>query len=514
MAAAAELVDPRQRGDVERQFGHSFGSYERLGELLCRAGGVARPEFAGTEAEAWHDFSTGIAENVVMMRQRVVEPGAVPLMERLKFEPMRKFQVVEGKTVSGTGQSFVDLTLEGLITAKEKAATDQRMESEVERSEGDVLIAREVDKLKPGELMAAVSMDPVEAIERDGAEYWQQVSTIGYQKGLAVLQVYYRQNNNTVWAGAYSVKGSNKTALARLLAVNGAPGISVDVPANRFIRHVIRRTGVELDAAMGFGPALHDAYQASIGRRVDNISVTRLLTERQTMMRGYFDTYIKALVRAGHSSQNNDVMQGLAGAMLQAPEGIFTSDEQRIMTRVAGSATFSPEDAKLMRTVIRYACAQDVWRSLIRAYGGVPDTYGNTLELDVADSIAQLNRRMADNVVHGVRHGATGGGCDALRLGETPDRPPNQDGDSLGQQDVFGGTAGDKGQDKSKWKLKWDVCGIPNCPSRGDDPKKPQRTVCGPCGICMDRCQRIFDVFDVDPAQFKPVKRSSLALAA
>jgi len=56
--------------------------------------------------------------------------------------------------------------------------------------------------------------------------------------------------------------------------------------------------------------------------------------------------------------------------------------------------------------------------------------------------------------------------------------------------------------DRKKWKTKQGMCIIKSCPTR------PGKTTLGPCGICMDRCQELFDK-GKDPtggARFVPLK--------
>lgn len=48
-------------------------------------------------------------------------------------------------------------------------------------------------------------------------------------------------------------------------------------------------------------------------------------------------------------------------------------------------------------------------------------------------------------------------------------------------------TAADKSKDKSNWEKKQGTCVVKNCPTR------PGKVTVGPCGVCMGRCQKLYD---------------------
>lgn len=439
MAAAAEVNTPT--AGREQSFGYSLHTVRRWGAALCAAAGVeAAPS---VEEEVWLDFITGVQENVVISDQIVQDERAARIRERLKFDPMRPMEVRDGHVVTKDGRPVVELCWDGWEAAKKKAQLDPRMDSEVERSAYDIWVAQQVDKLKEGEVLAVPSMEPLEAMDRDGDVFWKEVSVIGYTRGLAVWQVYAKVRAGLVLAGAYSIRSSSKVAFQKQLAVHGVD-VPVDTPANRWILHpVVKRMTAE--EAVLFGPQLQQEYKGIIGRQVDEISVTKLIEENRPLVRAYFDVYMKALARAHHTGNNNYILQGLA-AELRGKARIFSAGDREAIARVAGSPMFSEADALFMEKIIRYACAEELWQLLLHGNDAGPGVWAPA-GASLLDYAAVLHVRAASRVQSGIVVGRSGGGCNALRF-DRPDGAGDDDGpDDLGQQDVFGGNTVKDGED-------------------------------------------------------------------
>lgn len=433
MAAAA--AETRQNTYTGAEFGYTTTLITEMGRLAATGAGV---ELEQVSDELWRDFITGVQENVVISEQLVADRHAAAIRERLQFDPMRHMERRDGKIVTADGRTMESLCEKGVVAAKGKAAEDERMQSEVERSENDVWVARQVDQLKPGEMFAVVCMEPLEAMDRDGDEFWRRVSVIGYKRGLAVLQVYYGTEDG-VLAGAYSIKGSNKRSLHEMLAEQDVE-VPVDTPANAWIRHPIRRK-TTLAEAMGFGAAFRARYQQIVNRHTDNISVTQLIADNEPLVRTYFDVYVKALAEANYTGRNNDTMRGMASALLGGA-GLFGAPDRQAMLRIANSRTFGHEDTLFMEKTIRYACAEELWNILLQ--GDVtpaaliqqsPDATGSTAHL------ASLHARAAGKVHAGVALGRSGGGCSSLKFARPEGAGAGNKDDDLGQQDVYGGNA-------------------------------------------------------------------------
>lgn len=430
MADAAETNNVRHT--AEQPFGYSLQTVSKYGGALCRAAGV---EMEGKiEEELWQDFVTCVQENVVISDQLVKDERASRVREKLKFEPMRVLEVFNGQVITKDGRPMVDVCWDGWEAAKAKEATDPRMDSEVERSSYDVWVAQQVDKLEPGELFAVPSMEPLEAMDRDGDKFWKDVSIIGYTRGLAVWQVYYKVNGTQVLAGAYSVKGSSKAIFQRQLMQHNVH-VPLDTPANQWILNPIRKKATP-EEAKRFGPQLHDEYRQLAGRRAEGISVTKLMEDNKPLVRAYFEVYMKALSLAYYTGKNNHTMQGFAAELLDSAR-LFSVNDRRTIARIATDEPFTEQDALFMEKTIRYACAEELWALLLN-----DEAKGETGFVGRAGGVqeyaAVLHVRAASRVQTGILVGRSGGGCNALRF-EKPEG--DDDDDDLGQQDVFGGNA-------------------------------------------------------------------------
>jgi uncharacterized protein (DUF2267 family) len=436
MAVAAETKTTIS--NPEQQFGYSLRAIEAMGRFSCEAAGV---ELEQAREEAWHDFVTGVQENVVISSQDKDDEATAAMRERLRFDPMRTMEIRDGYVVTSRGEPMVSICEAGVTAARTKATEDEPMQSEVERAENDVLVARAVDNLAVGELMAVVCMEPLEAMDRDGDEFWRNVSVIGYKRGLAVLQVYYRESGTSMQAGAYSVKGSSKAAFQQLLAEHGVH-VPLDTPANDWITHPIY-TRATPEEAQAFGATTHRHYQQIIGKRAADVSVTQLIKENHALVRAYFDVFIDALATANATRTNNQTMQGLAAALLGRDANLFSANDRRSMMRVVNSRTFTAADTIFMEKTIRYACTEELWKILLEEdvqplEAGAPGSV--FVSQPVIHDAAAFQNRAASRVRTGVALGRSGGGCSGLQF-ERPEGTSDGENTSedLGQQDIFGG---------------------------------------------------------------------------
>lgn len=446
MAAAAEtqqkILLPEQHVQLtpEQHFGFSLNTIAAMGRLSCEGAGVA---YEQAREEAWADFVTGVQENVVISHQEHEDEASRAMRERLQFEPMRTLEIRDDKVVTARGESMVSLCEGGVEAARQKAALDERMQSEVERAENDVWVAREVDELAVGELLAVASMEPLEAMDRDGDEFWEKVSQIGYKRGLAVMQVYCRVSEHSVLAGAYSVKTSSKAAFRQLLAEHGTAA-PADTTANNMIRHAVRAQAT-VEQAVAFGPGMRRRYQEIIGRQVDEVSVTKLIADNRPLVRAYFDVFIEALSIAAHTHKNNDTMRGYASTLLTHNADLLSPGDRHQLLLVANSPAFSTEDALFMEKTIRYACAEELWKILLE---DKPDAEFTEIiasrsgDEQLSYHTGMLQARAASRVRTGLTVGRGGGGCSDLKF-ERPEGAVTTDtsDEELGQQGTFGGNA-------------------------------------------------------------------------
>jgi hypothetical protein len=424
VSAEAIALDSMHFGTGEL-YGQSLRIVAGLGRVGCSE--IADPaEVQGIEAEAYADYYTGVQENLTTDK----EYG-----EQLKFEPVREYNVVDGKVFDKAGGRMVDIIAGGYRTAISEAEADPRLWSEVERCDGDIFTAEVVETLEEGELYAAISMDPKDAMARDGVKFWE---SIGYREGMAIIQVYFRKDKNTLIGGAYSVKSSDIASFQKLWAQHGVE-VADNEPANQWIRHGLRRRASE-EEALAFGPQLHAQYREINGQQANVISVTRLMEEHEHVVRGYFDVYIRSLAKAYHTGQNNEAMRGFASALLATDVSAFDAAARTAMMRIANSAHFTGDDARFMENAVRYSLVEELRKFLN------PNSKEEAMPADLfvgaqgADVNAYLHGRAAGNVQVGVAAGRSYGGCSPSRFGsEDEAKAAGDEDDDYGQQGSFGG---------------------------------------------------------------------------
>lgn len=119
--------------------------------------------------------------------------------------------------------------------------------------------------------------------------------------------------------------------------------------------------------------------------------------------------------------------------------------------------------------------------SLRQSEAEIQMAYASGMEADVRAMEASGDRDIADSNVK------VGGGCSGSNI------PKFKDGKG-------GGAAGEDSDNRENWKKKIAKCVIKLCPSR------PRAVTVGPCGVCMDRCQRMYDRGE-DPVKEERTRR-------
>jgi hypothetical protein len=420
--------------EANEVYAQSIRNQRILGRLALR-GMQATPEYIGTKAELARDFKTAVEENLATDKE---------LNEHLIFDRMETFGIADGHTVDNTGRPVLDICQEGYRASLKAASHDPEMAIQNLRDAHDVSTVQTVDALEVGEMLAVVSMDPKEELQRNPS-VWRD--KLHYREGMAVVQVYYKTSECEMLVGAYSVKRSDSAAFRRIFAECGVH-VPDGISSHEWILHGLRRRVDEAEAR-AFGPQIRAAHAREIGRQTSVISVSEAADQHDALLQQYFDTYLVRACEAVASGQNDPVLQSFARALLQTPEH-YGRKTLEGLNRIAYGNNFTDADARLIEEKVRYAVVEEIRAAVKAQLDGKSATtpiyeasYDGSVVL-TQEQVAALNARSAGTIAGGLSAGRTYGGCTGA--GESTDKK-----EDLGNQDVFGGNAkGEDGEDNDE----------------------------------------------------------------
>lgn len=444
--ASEQLLEPQYSQET---YSRSMATNYRVGELACFYA-LEAPEVQGVLQEAYSDFESSVEEDLTTDKE---------YSDKLKFNPMRERPIVDGHVVSKEGRWIADLVAVGLASAKQAAISDPEMIVEVERAEGDEEVVAIVDSLEVGEMYAVGSVEPKEALARN-QKYWHRKN---YREGMAIVQVYWRKDENTMLAGSFSIKNSSMLALKSIFASHGVE-VPEDETANRFIRHGIRQKASEVEAR-SFGPQLQEDHKQAVNKTHEDISVTELIEKNQKVIKEYFYNYIVPLSEALYTGKNNQVMQSLASTLINKAKN---PEDRHQFLRIANSQKFTRDNADFMEEKIRYALDEELREKLVRLVNG---DASSTPEIDMTTNFARndivivqtnseaqmiMNQRLANNVARGESAGRSYGGLGCSGTGKSRNQLSDDDFEGADSQYEFGGK--DKRKDDEESNTNTECC--------------------------------------------------------
>lgn len=412
------------------EYAQSLYALRQLGRLALEG----HEDYTGAEEFAYDDFLTAVGENLKTDAET---------RQYLDIEPTKTFEIRDGRVVAADGRDMEELVQEGWGTSRKAAETDSRMLTQVARDEGDVLTVRIVNSLNVGESYTAVSMDPKDAMTRDGRKFWEGK---GYRFGMAFIQFYYKHPDGGLFTGSYSAEFSDKDVWRTILARHDVK-VPDEVSADHWIRYGDRRN-MTPEQAMTYSTDLRGEYYAEIGKTHRRISVTELLKQRKEVIDKYFDTYMRPLAHAIATGENNQTMQSLAVTLLRSRGVIekLAAKPRRELTRISGGEPFTAGSGRLMEELIRYATVEELRKDLVLLLSGRQSTLLSSGHSSLAPSSQQLqlmNLQVANNIGDGFMAGRTYGGCSTA--GEkSADEADVRDN----SQEVFGGREALGGSDR------------------------------------------------------------------
>jgi hypothetical protein len=421
---------------------------------------------------------------------------------RLQVTRERAYAVQDGKVVcsdaKGNTTPIVDLIGRGTKRAEQAAEEDPRMRFQAQRDKHDLSNAQEVDRLEPGTMRIAILMDPKAAFRKYGKAF---VGRLGYREGWGSIQGFWKTpDGKEAAAFTYTFNDSNMDVMRQICHENGV-SIPPDVTEDTFINHAITLKCDTMEQARAAVIGIRDKSYQKQGIYSKRYSVDEFLEINKDLVDQVFDTQYTELATAHKRKLKNETVHIFAESLLLSPQGLGSNALAQLRD-IYGKQSLSDQDTRLMDYLLRYGLVE----RLRPALGSLGTDRLAKVHMLVAPSHLTpqqfIARSLAGNMLDGIRAGRTYGGCARgldLIDSSSGDKKDDADRDPL---DAFGGWDNEGSDDdkssKKNWKLKWDVCGVNTCPSRGSNPKRPLRVLCGPCGVCMARCQRVYNTSKSD----------------
>lgn len=471
----SSAADPTYETAVEDEEIISRESYAHSLHLLRQLG---RHALEGT-------LDTHAGREVMYAARQDWEASLVEMLQtdkdfrrELEITRERTFAIKDGQVRSNQGEPMVDMLRRGAEKSARDAEHDPRMRTQANRDAADVRNAEAVDAMPVGTLRMTIAMDPKEAMQRDGKQFWED---FGYREGLAFVQWYYKVDEHTVIASAYSVDYSELNKWRALWSEFGG-----DIPegesTDTWLDYGIDLRCRDIDEARAKARAVRDRYY----QKYNLTPPTKTADEFKAANSEVFDEafwYMYVPLAEVHASEmKNEEVHEIVEGLLQ-DDSPFKDEIIQQLYRIYTGETLDDELSRLMEYIIRYGVVEHL-RTGLKAYrGGNQQTVrlftkgGGTVTLAPWQMVA---RSIAGGVIDGTRAGHTYGGCTpSMKLSDKS----NAEGDP---QEAYGGK-GKEDKDDGLGERHIGVCRTPGCPSR------PGMTEVGGCDVCLKHCQPLWN---------------------
>lgn len=485
MADAANVINLEEYRNRHEEYGRSLSAIRQMG-----ASALSHEVARSDEQLAYDDFFTAVTEMLKTDKE---------YQQSLEVDNERVHNIHNGQVRAANGKSMVNILESGAAESASAARFMPELKHQAVRDAWDVVTAKRADALEPGMTLFGVSYFPKEALA-DHPEIYSD--RFGYKKGLVYVQTYSKLDNKKLVAGSYSIDVTNEAAWKTAMA-NIGMAIPENISDDEWLKHAIELPMNNFEAKQ-LVDGLRDQYYASTGQEVARRSISRYVAEREHIVRRFFDAYYPALATAVQSGKNTPELQKLAHTLLSSRSNFDPAVSAQLI-RMANSNEFTDESAKMLDTIIRYATVEQLRKDLGNYLGressvgglSAPDT--NYLSWAQYEQAA-LDNVLASNVREGIAANRSYGGCPGNTnlggQGGSGEEGGGQDGPQGDQQEAYGG----KGSSEDRiGKKRVDLCVVKSCPTR------PNKVIVGGCGVCLGRCQKIFDA-GKDPTKMGGLK--------
>ncbi|HUD10486.1 MAG TPA: hypothetical protein VMR28_02315 [Candidatus Saccharimonadales bacterium] len=473
-AETPEIIHPENE-----EYARSLTKLRAIGRLAVE-GEEEFTESFDPERQAFADFMSGVREMLKTDSE---------FRDRLDIDEQREHDIVDGKARDTDGMPIVDMIADGQHISETVAKVVPELRAQAIRDKGYLQTAITVDELEPGETWFALSMEPKKELQK----YTKTYKNLGYREGLTYLQWHSKVSETSLVAGSYSIDMSDEETWREIMAEEGV-AIPPNESPNTWILHGIKRQG-DPKQAQEYVKALRKKYYERRGLTGERHSVSEYIDNNMDVVEGIFKAYYPALSEAVYTRTNNETLQGLATAMLNIDLSKMKGEIRAQLLRVGNAESFDDELGKTMESIIRYA-AVEVLRKGLPAF--INKTESNTAVHETNQSAVNelvyvpgeliTHQYLANHVESGIRAGRSYGGCagQVELSSETANRKADGtvDDNPDNPQAAYGGL---NSYNERIGKKRIDKCVVPTCPTR------PRKVWVGGCGVCLERCQKLFN---------------------
>lgn len=277
---------------------------------------------------------------------------------RLEITRPDAFSVVDGTVLAYDEEtSIIKLVEDGARKSQDASMIDTRMETQHNRDMADLrnaLLVNEMvsDNSKPNTRIV-VSLEPIEAMDRDGAQYWENLN---YTKGLAFIQVYHRQEDGNLATWTLSVDKSDKNTWRKVMA-NHNVIIPEEEVTDNWLDYALEIDVDDSDLEK-VSRGLREEYYSNIPDSLHRDSINKHLEDNQEFVDQIFEQLYAPLAESLVDGNNTEVFQDFA----REAQNIVTlkpSIRQRLF-KISNSQKLELEDVKILEELVRYSVAEEL----------------------------------------------------------------------------------------------------------------------------------------------------------
>jgi len=409
------------------EYSHSMNQVDTVGALKA-AGKLETREGQIAVAALRECFDSSLIE----MLQTDVDSR-----EKLEINREREHIVVGDRIMSFDGQTdMLQLCENGAASAAQEAQTDERMEPVAVRCGADVRNVLRLKDMPIGTVRRGISMYPKESMDRHGKKFYND---LGFREHLGFFQWYYRIDEHTILAASYSVDSCDPAIMRKVWAKFGGK-IPDDAPTDTWLDYAVEETCTLEEARAQIVAMRQDYYKQRGVDHIKRYSVDEFMAINKPAADEMFAAYLE-LALAHHTHKPNELVLSLVDGLLKNP-GKLRGEICAQLRDIYNKKVLERADTALIEQLIRYAAAERL-REGLKLIGTVARPTVAVLGVSPTDQsfIRRMATNMTSNIIEGVKHGRTYGGCTRdIKLSE--EAGAMSEDDELNPMEAFSGRGG------------------------------------------------------------------------
>ena len=435
-----ELIETNQ---AESEYAKSTRAFQSLGTAA-----LLGAEIDGPRNQLFQEFTSSLGE----MLKGDEEKG-----ERLEITRRDVFDFKDGHVVAYDGVTpVVKLVKDGAEKSKQAAIEDSRMLTQHVRDKADERNAEFVDEMMANielpNTRIVVSLEPVEAMSRDGDDFWEGLN---YQKGLGYMQVYHRNKDGSLSTLTLSVDGSEKDKWRALWNKQDIE-IPEDETTDNWLDYALIKDLDDVEFE-DFAKSIRNDYYDLVPDTLDRESVEEIISDNSDLVDQVFNDMYEPLAVSLVTGKNTEQIQLFAHEAMKL-EKIDTEIRQHLW-RICTSERLNGDDISTLEQIVRYglvekirdggngqSSAQEREISVDYRLGTIHFDSQNTKSNILVRPIIphhDLIRNLVGGINAGVQAGRSHGSCGGVTKLSQPSELENNYSDEIGTQDIFGGKTND-----------------------------------------------------------------------